>query len=139
VLDRRVTNPGRTSAILKAVISIKNEGRGTAKFPFITLSVHQPYKIDRYELDGGGRSGLPRRNPRARGAAQYAAGLDTVIHPGMTIAVTRVDDVEVSIPASSEPSAMNIDYEIGAEDIETVKGTLVMTGEEILEFALSQA
>lgn len=132
-------NRDRKHVTLHALIYIKNEGRGTAKFPFLSLLVHRPYKIATYELDGNGNSGLPRVTPPRSSPAKYAAGANTVIHPGITWDVTKIDDITVPIPATSEPTSLVIDYEISAEDTELTRGQIVIDGEEILDFAESKA
>jgi hypothetical protein len=135
--DGRVIPRDSVKAFCKAVIVIRNDGRGTAKFPFLTVSVRSPYRIHPYELDGNGRSRLPRINRDRPGKAQYAGGVDNVIHPGVTLEITKTDDIMSPIPLTIEPEQLIIDYEISAEDINMEKGTLVIPGEAIIDFIVA--
>jgi hypothetical protein len=128
---------GQCSVTLKPVISIVNEGRGTAKFAFLSMSIRPPYVVSHGELTGNGGSGLPRVNSHERTKRQYAAGVDTVIHPGVSIAVTQVGTITIKDTTNTEPADLVIEYDLGAEDLDFTRGEFRTTGKDILAFAMA--
>jgi len=125
---------GRGVCTLKVIIGIRNEGRGSAKAPFLALRIHPPYAISAYELDGNGKSGLERlkTSPRS-GWAKYGGCLYDVIQPGTVREVTLVDvPVDLENPNISD---LRIEYELAAEDVKLQKGCATVSGGELLERA----
>jgi len=118
------------------VLGIQNTGRGTAKYPYISLKVSLPYNIDlRYGLDGNRHHGLPilpiGGQRSSSGIVQFGANSDTVIHPQAVLEVTKIC---FDIPENSTKIAdINIESEIVAEDIRNVKEKTIIKGSEIIE------
>ncbi|HKI52789.1 MAG TPA: ATP-binding protein, partial [Anaerolineales bacterium] len=56
VMTWRVEHAGRGGKYenFMVILSIENKGRGTAKSPFLSVTVHEPYTIYRYGIDGNG-------------------------------------------------------------------------------------
>ena|SRR6266436_6382370 len=72
-----------TRARDEIVLRIRNEGRGTAKAPYLFLSIPEPFGFALHGVDGNGRDGLVKlasgeNDSRKR---RYGADLNTVIHP----------------------------------------------------------
>lgn len=87
-IDARVTR-----ARDEILVGIKNEGRGTAKAPYLALSIPEPFGFAPYGVDGNNHDGLPRlpyggNSSRHR---RYGANLDTVIHPNTSHDVTKIE------------------------------------------------
>lgn len=77
---------------VKAVIGIRNVGRGVALYPAIALRETGEWRLDPYGLDGNGHTGLPKRprsvDPAGETTPLFAGGSDVAIHPGTVLEVT---------------------------------------------------
>jgi hypothetical protein len=102
------------------VIGLKNEGRGTAKAPYLSFVVPEPFSLSPYGIDGNGSVGLPRlhhggddsRRPR------FGANSDVVIHPHTTHDITKI---EFRGREENRPRGrFVIEYETAAEDMQLV-------------------
>jgi hypothetical protein len=122
---------------LRALIGIKNSGRGVARAPYLALGVSSPYRISQYGVDGNGHHGLPRLVSGTPSIVQFGGtGLD-VIHPGTTRAVTTVaglfgDD-------DSSVAAVSIPYELGAEGVALISDTWSIAKTEVLKLLAENA
>lgn len=136
IFQKGSSSDGRHGKIYNGVvvIGIKNTGRGIAKYPFLSVNVHPPYKVDvRLGLDGGGRNGLPRliKGIYRTDFLSYGANADIVIHPGTIHEVTAI---RFSAPkTSSKIDDLIIDSEIVAEDVKSIMTKTVIKGDEILK------
>ena len=115
------------------IIGLENIGKGLAKYRYLSMRVLEPYVVSEYGLDGNGHEGL-RRLPKGKffDPKRWGAGAETVIHPGGILEVTKV------IPPLTHPRThlgkdLVIEYEICAEDAETVSGTEVVRYSELKE------
>ena len=64
------------------IVGLENVGAGTAKYPFFSVKVHEPYSVSSYGLDGNGREGLPKiPKGNFRDPLRWGAGSDIVVHP----------------------------------------------------------
>jgi hypothetical protein len=131
-----VWKPSRFSPIYKGTskrlripvtIGLKNSGRGIAKYPAIWISGVYPHEAG---VDGNGQLGLPAR-PTSAGCL-FAGGADDVVYPGASIDVATVAH-EFPTPPSLDArwNDLTLDYEIFAEQMETVKNSLKVPGEEL--------
>ncbi len=115
------------------IIGLENIGKGLAKYPYLSMRVLEPYVVSEYGLDGNGHEGL-RRLPKGKffDPKRWGAGAETVIHAGGILEVTKV------LPPLTSPRIhigkdLVIEYEICAEDAETVSGTKVLRYSEMQE------
>ena len=115
------------------IIGLENVGRGVAKYPYLSIKVQEPYAVSTYGLDGNEHEGL-RRLPKGRhiDPTRWVAGAETVIHPGGILEVTKVRP-PVNYPHSHVGKDLVIEYEICAEDAETVSDTKVWRYSEMQE------
>jgi len=108
------------------VLRVKNEGRGTAKAPYLFLSIPEPFGFALYGLDGNNNDGLPKlasgeRHSRER---RYGANLSTVIHPGTALDVTKL---EYRGREENRPTGhFVVEYEVAAEDVQTRKSQITI-------------
>jgi len=113
------TSAGLTEYRALLIVGLANHGRGLTRFPYLTLTIEAPHKIDAYGIDGNGNEGLPRLRSMGSNVTTYGGNADTVIHPGtardiagITVA-TRVDG-KLKI---AEPAPLRFHADIAAEGI----------------------
>jgi len=84
-------SPHYCECTVLVLLSLANSGRGSAKAPYLSITVGEPYEIYKYGIDGNGRFGLPQLI-RARGVSEYSYGAssDFIIHPNTNLAVTAI-------------------------------------------------
>ncbi|MHB8974579.1 MAG: AlbA family DNA-binding domain-containing protein [Pirellulaceae bacterium] len=105
---------------MSIIVSIRNIGRGLAKYPFLSLEVDAPHVLSGFGLDGNGRFGLPvieEASPVRRGRSKddyrsctFGSQDGFVIHSGMTHPVTLM------MVASTSDEAV-IHYALAAEGL----------------------
>jgi hypothetical protein len=99
------------------VIGIINNGRGTARAPYLAFAAPKPFILSNYGIDGNGHDGLPMLH--ARGGElphRFGGNSSYVIHPETTL---QIACLFFGIPAPVNliiPETVAIDYEITAED-----------------------
>lgn len=140
VLNMMMDPPGHDrSAIRHLTFGLKNEGRGTAKFPGVRFKRSPALRPDLYGIDGSGGFGIPQR-PSEPGWMVFRGGVDDVIYPGETRLIgkliqTAVHKSDRGIPPKVAPGevsvgfakaeglfvceAQDLEYEISAEGIAT--------------------
>ncbi len=111
------------------VIGLRNEGRGTAKAPYLSFIIPEPFSLAPFGVDGNGSVGLPRlhhggnnsRHPR------FGANADVVIHPSTTHDITKIEfrGREENRPRGD----FVIEYEVAAEGVRLVKSTVTVSVE----------
>jgi len=110
------------------VIGIKNNGRGTAKAPYLAFSAPEPFVLSIYGVDGNGNEGLPRlfvdevdlKHKKHR----FGGSPDFVIHPNTTLLVASLFLEIPTLPSINLPQSVTIDYTIAAEDCRMLEGAL---------------
>lgn len=107
------------------VLGIANDGRGTAKAPYLFLRIPEPFGFALYGVDGNGHDGLPQLYDEGHTRQRrYGANLNTVIHPNTSHDVTRI---EYRGREESRPSGeIIIEYEVAAEGIQIVKSSVTL-------------
>jgi hypothetical protein len=116
-------------------LSIVNEGRGSARAPYLSVEVAAPYSVHSWGIDGNRNFGLPQlRSYRGARAISCGASSDFVIHPDTSIDVTAVstkviepDDGQRKVPE------LTVKYKLAADDVATREETLTIDSEVILE------
>ncbi len=114
----RYYKDGNTPSIF---ISIKNIGRGIARFPYVAFNCPKPFQVSVYGLDGNYSTGLPEIiNPGNKYQHQFGGGSDQVIYPQMCMDITKLiikigEDVII-------PKKVKIEYEIVADNVGIMNG-----------------
>ena len=118
----RVTGDGGNTLVH---VGIENEGRATARAPFIAFSCEGPLKRDFYGLDGNRGEGLtymPFANSGYMWA--YSGGMDVAIHPTMRHPVAALSFGVRPRPAPT--TDIEVNYAIACEDQSIEHGVLVI-------------
>lgn len=124
---------GRADYTWSIILSLKNEGRMIALYPMVHLEHSETIALDSYGLDGNYHDGLPRRvvTPRAR-VAVYCGREGDVIHPGVSLDVTRTERIGYSGPRRGSFSKQYMfTYRIAAEGQPLEEGQLTVGDEEL--------
>jgi hypothetical protein len=106
------------------VLSIENQGRATAKAPFVFLEIPDPFGFALYGLDGNGNDGLPRlpHGDNASLRRRYGGNLNTVIHPQTIHDVTKI---EYRGREEARPHGeILIRYQVAAEDMQLADSSI---------------
>jgi len=120
-LYTHVRSSGRQTSI---VIGITNDGRGSAKAPYLGFTSPSPFGLSQYGVDGNGHEGLPRLFTLGMEYRhRYGGNADIVVHPGVTLQVASIDLGIPATPGIVLPPKVDIPFEITAEDIRIVRGT----------------
>lgn len=109
------------------VICLKNEGRGSARAPYLALNIRRgPFKLAAHGLSGGGYDGMTRKKAPTRGySVAFAEGSNFVIHPGVELDVTLYHTGIMKLGASLDRD-VEIDYALCAESCPLEEGTIVI-------------
>jgi hypothetical protein len=111
------------------IISVTNEGKAIAKFPYLALNVTNPFYRETYGIDGIGFTGLKQTRDNLNYKLSYTGGSDVVIHPQMTL---DIDKLQGEIPKASYPTDVTVEYLLIAENMDTIKGEFTITKEELM-------
>lgn len=104
------------------ILGIENNGRGSAKSPFLAINVNKPYKISEYGIDGNGHFGLSKIfNTPVIQEHRYGSVDSFVIHPGVIHDVTAIK-LEIDLERLPMYPDVAIDYKIAAEGIQIMSG-----------------
>jgi len=123
---------GEEYVSFELIIGLANEGTGLAKYPYLSLLIHVPYVVSSGGLDGWNHEGLPRiPKGRQRAPVTWGAGADIVIHPGAILEITKLKPpVDRSRYVGKD---IVLEYEIRAEDMQTVRDKKVIRYSDILD------
>lgn len=113
------------------LLGIHNSGRGIARHPFLAVAVC-PMGVSEYGLDGNGRHGLPTlvTDWKSKFQRTFAGGVDSVIHAGTAIDVTRTKEGRVQ-STSRKTESVSISYRLCAEGACTVDGGVIIPDSDI--------
>lgn len=116
-------------------VSIENRGRGSAKAPFLSIDVEEPYKVNKFGIDGNRHFGLPvLQRARDTKSHSYGASTDFVIHPDIVLEVTAIStDIVDAQPNIDNTNDLRIKYRLAAEDMSTIEGNHIVNVDEILK------
>jgi hypothetical protein len=109
--------------VYEVLISIINEGKSMAKFPYLAMNLSQDFKPNEYGLDGNRSCGLQKVKNNMRFRYNYAGGNGIVIYPE---AILDIDIIETVVPLNNPPTDLKINYLLGAEDMENIYDELVL-------------
>jgi len=120
---------------VRMVLGIENKGRGTAKAPFLSTKVNNPYKINEYGLDGNGNFGLNEiTSSRGSQEKKYGSSADVVIHSGVVHEVAIVDANVADInKRGGAVEDLVVEYKIAAEGTGLIEGRKVVSKGKLLE------
>jgi hypothetical protein len=105
------------------LVSVKNEGRGVAKAPYLALDLPAGFRASGYGFDGNGRFGL-RSIGQHGNRCLFGGDAGTVIHVGLDLPVTRLDTTVQT--ADGRPvlnGVQQFPYQLAAEDIDLIADT----------------
>jgi len=126
-LSIRITGTGSQTVIY---LGIQNNGRGTARAPYLAFTIPAPFQHNMYGLDGNMHEGLPRLLGKgAGGFIRYGGGTSTVIHPESTLEVAAIYLGLGGQGPSPPKEGVTVDFEITAEDTRMVRGSQKITFE----------
>ena len=134
ISDARIGRRGEAKFLqFDVIVGIMNRGKATAKYPYLSINVHEPYNVSKSgRLDRHGNDGLRKlRHEHPRAPHRYAADANDVVHPESYLEVARVRGAIEDLSAGNAKDVI-IDYEIMAEDAEFVSKQKVITVSEIL-------
>ena len=119
------------------VLAIENIGRGSARAPYLAVSVNQPYQIARYGIDGNGHEGLPRVMTADQQRVVYTSS-DVAIHPGVCYEVAGIE-LEVGVDNEGNIAAaqrLEATCEIAAENARLRTESITLSAEELAKEVL---
>lgn len=108
------------------LIALRNDGRGTAKAPYVSFVIPDPFSLAQYGVDGNGNTGLPRLHHGGRNVRhpRFGANYDVVIHPNTTLDITKI---EFRGREENRPQGLyEIEYEVAAEDVQLIKSAVAV-------------
>jgi hypothetical protein len=113
------------------MVELRNSGKGTAKAPFLDLTLPQELKVNRYGIDGNGNFDIPRiATYHNLGRERFGGNSNVVIHPNT---YREVGMLELKIPNLEPYPDIVFEYEATSEDSILVKGVVTIQGEELSE------
>jgi len=120
---------GQDKHLGRALLTIRNEGRGSARSPYLSVTLSEAYAFP-----DGGR--ITRQHSNSR--RFIYAPPDLVIHPGFEHEAPEFR-VYTDILRGREivlPPDLLVEYELGSEHMQPVAGKFVVSGREIAERVL---
>ncbi len=120
----------------KVVVGIENTGRGTAKYPYLSLEVNEPFKILSGGLDGNGNWGLPRlvTARRLKEPCKFGGDSNKVIHPKTVLDVGRILGNMSLENYRQPPPGHDLTYEISSEGMDLVEGNYTFDREKLADW-----
>lgn len=116
------------------VVTLQNDGRGVAKFPYVALTVEEPFELSEYGIDGNYNTGLPLiKDPSTtRRHKTFAGGSDDVLHIDSALAITLIEVRGItSTPEANR--ALRVHYRLDAEGVRPVTGTVELDGQALAD------
>ena len=118
---------------VQVVLGIRNNGRGSAKAPYLAFNASPPFKLNAYGLDGNKNEGM-RKLPYLGTDLpyRYGEGANVVIHPGVTHEVASIYlGLNPSIDQKPKEDLL-INYEIAAEGFMLVRDEKIIPLSELV-------
>ena len=127
VVTTRVVSAGRDAQI---VLGLRNDGRGSARAPYLAFNCPAPFKRNELGLDGNRNEGMRRlKFPGQDLPFRYGEDTSFVIHPGI---VHEVASVWLGFDPKSLPDQdVTIDYAVCAEDLSLERGSVSVRIDDI--------
>lgn len=102
------------------LISLQNNGRGTAIAPYLEIDLPQNTSLDPYGYDGNGKNGL-EKVVYNRNTIKFKSGYETVVHPGTELLITKIKLLLDGIEDENIISNFIINYGVAAIDSPLVR------------------
>lgn len=111
-------------------LGIRNDGRATARAPFLAFDNAGPLQRSQHGLDGNGSEGLTWLRAAHSGFQwAYGGGMDFALHPNMA---HEIASLTLGIPARAEPETdLLIRYAVACEDQSIEHGSIVVPINEL--------
>lgn len=112
----------RDAIRVEFIVSLRNTGRGVAKFPYIALEIDAPFEVSEYGLDGNIHHGLPRLpQPPTTRVQAFGGSSDIIVYPDSELAITII---RAQTKAGTALPGLRIQYRIGCEGVQMKTGVL---------------
>ena len=132
-LNRAWKQSLENSIKLYILITLVNDGRGSARAPFLEVFLPDSTQEDHYGVDGNGNRGLkPIYHQQNNRSLRFGANSEFVLHPGVSLDVTKLEKT-YRIP-DPEIEDIQIIYKIVAEGIALREETFGFTADEVRNF-----
>jgi|SRR6185503_6949111 len=129
ILAARVTG---SRPNIEIFLGLRNEGRGTAKAPYLAFDCPKPFSLSPYGLSSSAPSGLPTLPSAGQSLPyRYGANSNFVIHPGTVHDVTRLWLGHPPRKEECPRGDLIIEYEVTAEDTKLVRTTAVINLDDV--------
>jgi hypothetical protein len=134
----RAMPAGITHYRLLLLFGILNDGRGMAKSPYLSIRKTSSLRAYQFGIDENGGLGLPRLSSSDPQILRYGGSSIVVIHGGVR---HDVDALEMNIEVDPQgrltmPPALELEYELGAEDIALVRSIRRIEADALTRAAL---
>jgi len=134
VLSSTSSSGGKvTKYSYRMYLSLINDGRGTARYPFLLVKTDPSSKISKYGIDGNGNFNLKlilsSENRFGLNVYEFGGTNEFVIHPGMKLDVCVIE-VELG-PDFLPTNDINFEYVVSANEMISNEGKVKLTREEI--------
>lgn len=107
------------------IVGLRNEGRATAKSPYLAIRCNGPFRRSELGLDGNRNEGMPfLRHVSQNYPWCYGGGIEVAVHPGMSYEVARL--FRGVMPQTPPPKEAVIYYAVACDDQNLYEGNIVV-------------
>ncbi len=120
----------------RVIISIRNTGKGIAKYPYLAIHLEPPYTNTNIGLHGNSHHNLPRVMTIRPEWYIFAGDANSVIHINSELDITeyafKIDTTRKQLSTGERMQDLKIMYEIAAENCPTIVETKTIDLAEVL-------
>ena len=128
LVTARINRKGTDASI---VVGLRNDGRATARSPYLAVDCDPPFHRSEYGLNGNRGEGMPYLHlPSAGYRWCYAGGIDMALHPGMAREIALLN--MGLLPKQPPSGAVIIRYAVACEDEPLREDRIVVPLEQLL-------
>lgn len=107
------------------ILGLRNDGRATARAPYLAIRCEGPFRRSEFGLDGNRNEGMPFLRFSNSGYPWcYGGGLEIALHPRMSHDVTRLD--QGLLPKNLPSRDVVIHYAVACEDQPLREDTIIV-------------
>ncbi len=113
----------------RVVLSIENNGKGSAIAPYLSVKVEKPFAVNTYGIDGNFNHGLPKLVSAMDSRwVRFGANSNIIIHPSTSHDVTAIvgDHIE-------DNSNLFLEYQIASEGFRIISGEIRIPFEDLFK------
>ena len=122
---------------VRCVVSLSNDGRGSAFAPFLGVRTAGPYRLSSWGIDGNGNLGMNRIvGVSEEGWMDFGGSTDKTLHPGTSIDVVAFEGEFVE--GVGEAEDLDVQVRMAALDAPLATTDLQVLGGALIEFAWSR-